>query len=174
MALPTCGRQKPPTPHLTLHRNLDTGVLSPIPHRQSYTTVGLKTNWEGNQEEHKPDRNNNLYAFVYLNNYISQEWVYSYTSTNSPSNRIALAIPDGGNRFVSTPYEAMAFVARPRSKALGARAGVGGLLLPVNNIDIGENSPTGLGDQRSDHSGLFSRSVQELQVFYQTLNGIVR
>lgn len=66
----------------------------------------------------------------------------------------------------------MSFVARSRSKALGAKGGVHGVI--TENYDIGALSPTDLGEIRSDHSGEFTRRIQQLQPFYQKLSDIVK
>lgn len=75
-------------------------------------------------------------------------------------------------RFVTTPYESMSFVARSRSKALGARGDVNGVIR--ENYDIGIGSPTDLRDKRPDHSGEFTRRIQQLQPFYQRLSDIIK
>ena len=65
----------------------------------------------------------------------------------------------------------MAFIARSRSKALGAKEGVGGI---VNfNVNIGPGSGTDLQDARPDHSGQFTRSIQQLHSFYGILFDII-
>ncbi|HEY4301730.1 MAG TPA: hypothetical protein VGM73_12715 [Candidatus Didemnitutus sp.] len=70
------------------------------------------------------------------------------------------------SRYVSTAYESMAFVARSRSKPLGGIVTSG---IIKNDVNIGTGTDTDLQDARSDHSGEFTRGIQQLQVFYRTV-----
>lgn len=115
--------------------------------------------WEGNQELYKPDSGT---PFL---------WNYTYNSTNVLGERGKLNRPFS-SRFVTTPYESMSFVARSRSKALGAKAGVQGVIKA--NLDLGPGSPTDFGSTRSDHSGVFNRNIQDLQWFYQKVGDIIQ
>jgi len=137
------------------------------------TFLGLDTNWESNQRDHKPDSNCLLYRTLYGGMYLSGDWSYTYDATLDHGFQIKLLRgANNDRRFVTMPHESMSFVARSRSKALGARAGVGGVI--AENFNIGEGSATNLGDNRPDHSGEFTRSIQVLQPFYQKLGSIVK
>jgi hypothetical protein len=59
----------------------------------------------------------------------------------------------------------MSFIARSRSKALGAKENVKGSI--THEVAIGPNTPTNLQNQRSDHSGEFTRPIQQLDAFYK-------
>jgi hypothetical protein len=116
--------------------------------------------WEGNQRINKPDP---LNLFTGLAPGLSYQYSPSGSLPVSQRGRLFFD-PTAEKRFVTTPYESMAFIARSRSKALGAKDGVGGI---VNfNVNIGPGSGTDLQDARPDHSGQFTRSIQQLQSFY--------
>jgi hypothetical protein len=74
-------------------------------------------------------------------------------------------------RVVTDPLELMPFVARPRSKAVGAQTGVG------QNVNNGQVNLTTLGftDNDYDHSGQFNRNIQTPQVegFYSNLVSVM-
>ena len=66
-----------------------------------------------------------------------------------------------------------AFVARPRSKAVGAVDATLGNL-PVGPIQDNINlQDFGFGRQPSDHSGQFNRSIQKTHALYLRLFGIL-
>jgi hypothetical protein len=67
-------------------------------------------------------------------------------------------------RAVSDAQESMSFVARSRTKAAG-RITMGGSV--GQNLNIGRNTPVGLQEERYDHSGQFTRSVQQLWPLYE-------
>jgi hypothetical protein len=104
------------------------------------------TNWEANEETYKP---NGDYYYYPEQADISQS-IYRYGS------------PYG---FVSDPQESMSYVARPRSKAVGALTGVGGAI--KDQVDL--SASFGFGRQRDDHSAEFNRSIQGLNTFYAQL-----
>jgi hypothetical protein len=81
------------------------------------------------------------------------------------------AIDLGWLRLTSTFYESMSFVARSRSKAAGAVAGIQGIV--YTEVDLGPGSPTNLLATRADHSGEFTRDIQQLQSFYEELFNII-
>lgn len=61
----------------------------------------------------------------------------------------------------------MAFVARSRSEAVGARSLVRGSITAEYNI--GQGSDSSFGDTISDHTGQFSRDIQATQAYYHEL-----
>ena len=113
--------------------------------------------WEGNQNDYKPDA-------------ALPAWCYSYDSSLNPGFQIKLYTTNYAyRRFVTDPHESMSFVARARSKALGARASVGGVIRTNINVGQGDSSVGNLSEARSDHSGEFTRSTQVLQGYYKEL-----
>ena len=74
----------------------------------------VEVNWEANEESYKPD-----------GSFSNTNW-YTYVPSNPDSQRCQLVDAVIVGRFVADPHESMALVARPRSKAVGARAGVQG------------------------------------------------
>ena len=69
-------------------------------------------------------------------------------------------------RLVIDPQESVSFIARSRTEAVGALATGGSI---ENNFDVGDNSSTGLSNNRQDHSGEFTRPIQQLYPFYRYL-----
>ena len=58
----------------------------------------------------------------------------------------------------------MAFIARTRTKAVGALAGVGGVI--SQEVQLNSNTYQ-FGTTRPDHSAEFTRNIQVLQPFYR-------
>jgi pimeloyl-ACP methyl ester carboxylesterase len=112
------------------------------------TTIGLS--WEDDQLLTKP-----LFLFG-----------YSYNSTNSTACLTNTTYGITG-RTVTDPRELMPFVARTRTKAVGAQPGVG-QMVNGGGLDL---SPFGFTDQSFDHSGQFNRNIQmpQVQQFYTNL-----
>jgi hypothetical protein len=73
----------------------------------------------------------------------------------------------GPTRAVTATHEIMPFVARPRTKAVGAQGGMGG------QIKGGELNLQGVGygftDASGDHSGQFNWNIHRLRPFYNQL-----
>jgi hypothetical protein len=112
------------------------------------TTIGLS--WEDCQLLTKP-----LFLFG-----------YSYNPTNSTA--YLTNVNEGvTGRTVTDPRELMPFVARTRTKAVGAQPGVGQM---VNGGEL-NLSPLGFSDQSFDHSGQFNRNIQNpvVKPFYTDL-----
>jgi hypothetical protein len=70
------------------------------------------------------------------------------------------------HRSVIDPQESMAMIARSRTEAVG-RVATGGSV--GNNFDVGEGTAVNLSDKRPDHSGEFTRPIQQLSPFYNYL-----
>lgn len=66
-------------------------------------------------------------------------------------------------RWASDDPEVLAFVARSRTRALGAEPGVQGTF---TTADFRNLSPMGIGDERPDHSGQFLKSAAETYAIY--------
>lgn len=124
--------------------------------------LGVRLSWEQNQESFKPDANS-----------VSHEGkIYAY-DTGPPSNPYSIGQrcflrSSFGERTVTDIHESMAFVARPRSKAVGTINGIG------SSVNVGSGSPSNFGDTQSDHSAQFNRPIQRVQSFYSLLYDVVR
>ena len=121
--------------------------------RGSYPIVGA-ANWEENQIIFKPHNPVNLLRTK----------AYSYHPNNQIGERCILDLNSfGPTRDVVDIHESMSYVARPRSKAIGAEP---------NAFNVFQNSINlkgyGFGSTRSDHSGQFNRNIQELNEFYMS------
>ncbi len=110
------------------------------------TTVGVDTNWQENEKAYKPDT-----GLGYDTDGVNSWWKPLPISQET----------------VTDPYTIMAFVARPRSRAVGAEGATGGAVNANSAVDLMGNF--NFGDQRSDHSGQFNRNIQLLNEFYQVL-----
>ncbi len=127
----------------------------------SYPIIG-STHWEQNQLLFKPNAN----LGVRLG-----DRTYAYDS-GPPSNpyptgqRCFLrdSYPPFNQRRVTDIHESMAYIARPRSKALGAEPNSSSLVPDSVNLE-----EYGFGGVRSDHSGQFNRRIQEVSDFYKKL-----
>jgi len=114
--------------------------------------------WESNEELLKPLV---FFGYVYL---ATNQTAYVITNMYT----VAFGITNLQNRIVTDPLELMPFVARPRSKAVGAQAGVGNV---VNGPEYNLQSQLGFTAATYDHSGQFNRNIQTTQVqgFYSRL-----
>jgi len=124
----------------------------------------LETNWEANQDNYKPDGNPGT------------NWQYLYDPTITPlSERAALQFNLSVGRFVTHSYEIKSFVARSRSKAVGAVRGTIDNPLPSDAITSNRDLQDiyGFTDDDSDHSGQFNRNSQELFDLYSDIMSIV-
>ena len=70
-------------------------------------------------------------------------------------------------RSVFDTQESMSFVARSRTKAAGRIVMAGSV---GGNYDVGALSPSKFGTKRPDHSGQFTRSIQQLGPLYEYIN----
>ena len=125
-----------------------------------YPVVG-NTNWEQNQISYKPDAN----AVLHGNK------VYAYDSgpPNNPNligHRCFLRriLQPFFQRQVTDIHESMSYVARPRSKAIGAEPNSASVF--PNSINLGAY---GFGNTQEDHSGQFNRCIQEVADFYKVM-----
>ena len=76
-------------------------------------------------------------------------------------------------RYVNDSYEMKAFVARPRSKAIGAvSASLGNRPRIMEHVNL--NAPPHNFDEReSDHSGQFNRRIQQVSELYRDITAIL-
>lgn len=85
------------------------------------------------------------------------------------------SIPNGGTlwsllRYVNDSYETKAFIARPRSKAVGAVDASSGNR-PSNMQHVNMNAaPYNFDDREDDHSGQFNRRIQEVDELYREIS----
>jgi hypothetical protein len=98
--------------------------------------LGYNISWEGNEVTFKPD-------------YV---WHYTSDGTNCYQNTL-------GTSLVTDPREQMAFVARPRSKAAGALAGVAG---QVEGGDVDLTAQFNFQNGYDQHSAEFNWTIQQL------------
>jgi hypothetical protein len=134
---------------------LATGTLEPLPN------VELPiANWESHQLRSKPDTSHYYRSHG--------EDGYKFYFQPPPSGPLPQPPPEIIKYYVSDPMEMMAFVARPRSKAVGAVLGVGGFLDQTGETDLG-GTAYGFGRSDRDHSGQFNWSIQRLDAFYRQL-----
>ncbi|HEU0047799.1 MAG TPA: alpha/beta hydrolase, partial [Nitrososphaera sp.] len=122
----------------------------------------FETNWEKNQVDFKPNR---------LNSQNSTYGDYLF-SANQP---MGLQVSLGWNQDITGTYlssrpvtdihESMAFVARPRSKAVGAETHNASVFGSVVNLQ----PLCGFGADSQDHSGQFNWRIQQLGSLYQRL-----
>jgi len=107
------------------------------------TKAGVNISWEGNQETYKPD------------------WYWNYNSDGTYCYQ-----GDSMQRTVIDPREQMAFVARPRSQAVGALAGVAG---QVSGGQLDLTAHFNFQNSSQEHSAEFNWNIQRVEPFYQTL-----
>lgn len=112
------------------------------------TKFDLKTvHWVQNQLDWKPDDRT-------LNN------AYEFHPGLPAGQQVVLSIFGFGNdRLVEDPHESMAYVARSRTRAIGAEPALGKPVLPGGtSLDL--NVTYNFGRPRPDHSGQFQRNIQ--------------
>jgi hypothetical protein len=119
-----------------------------------------QNSWEQNQIVLKPD------YFGFFPN----QTTYVYHDENSPYiDKIFecwLNKPNDVERQVIDGHEAMSFVARPRSQAVGITPTSGSI---QDNVNLKE-APYNFTDSKYHHSGQFNRKIQELDEFYSLLH----
>jgi hypothetical protein len=120
-------------------------------------TAGKETNWEKNQLDYKPD--GAIPGVIHAGS-----WSYHYDPTypaTYPLNERAWVV-SGASRNVIDSWEMKAFVARSRTRAVGAVAHLGFFR---ENVNL--KTTYGFGNSRPDHSGQFTRDIQTLNALYQ-------
>ncbi len=123
------------------------------------TILGVETNWEKNQIDSKPDDPVGVGQY----NYVTQQPA-GYTGPIPLGGSVYYSIFQAAIRPVTDPHESMAFIARTRTKAVGALAGVGGVVSQEVQLN---NTTYNFGATRSDHSAEFTRIIQQTVAFYQ-------
>ena len=120
---------------------------------QTGRVMGMAANWIENQLMQKPH-------WPGLSDFRRYAWIA--TAPAAPLDlrpRYALQVnPHRLLRPVIRAHEILAFIARSRSRALGAEPRAQGVLLPGSSVNLAA-SPYSLGNTRDDHSGAFNRSL---------------
>lgn len=113
---------------------LATGTTGPIP-----------TNWEKNQELNKPEN-----AIV-----LAPLWYYDGTN--------CWQLPEGAPPILVTDsQESRSMIARSRTKAVGALAGVGGVI--DSSVDL--QTQLGFYETKDEHSAQWTRPIQTSRPYY--------
>ena len=139
------------------------GGLTHLPYLPFLWWIGVS--WENNQALLKPDFFTVNFTFV--------KYKYNPAAVMDQRGRLLIGSYGYTNHYVTDPQEMMAFVARPRSQAVGAKKSVSGKI-------GGEVDLTGLFNfqgNRNEHSAEFNRSIQQLgepNGFYKTLYDIIK
>jgi hypothetical protein len=107
------------------------------------------TNWEQNQLDYKPDDPPGIGQYHY--------------DPSQPAGQRAKLTYITGERYITDVNESMAYVARPRSKAIGAEPNSSSVFPSLNLQNYG------FGRDRTDHSGQFNRPTQQLNSFYKSI-----
>jgi len=112
----------------------------------------IAANWESNQIAYKP---NGTLGYSYAPN-----------AVNVAKIRIIQQVTTGVyvSRDVADHHEAMAFVARPRSRALGSQETAG-----FTNFDLSSLAKYPFGRDRTEHSGQYQRPIQKTHMFFNSL-----
>lgn len=109
-----------------------------------------------------------MFNFFNTNDLALVAWVANQ-NLNKPTGSLGYYIvPDVQpyllpSTLITDPREIMAFCARPRSYAIGAQPGVQGMILG-DEVDL--NVQFGFGTGAPDHSGQYTRSIQQVGDFY--------
>lgn len=120
-----------------------------------FTIATTSANWEGNQISFKPDGNpGQSYAGLYE----MRSGIPTFTAGSPATHR-----PITDNR------ESISFVARSRSKAVGADV----YSTSVFTAATGLNHSYGFGSELSDHSGQFNREMYQVDALYSRLKLII-
>jgi hypothetical protein len=126
--------------------------------------------WEGNQLHFRPDH------FIYYGGY---EFAYTFDGTNCFCREYSGDGSSVTSRTLGQDYEKKSYVSRSRTKAVGAAGLVnaphaltgGSVSLSVNLQDssLGFVGSKKFIDTRPEHSGEFTKSIQNAKPFYQQL-----
>ncbi|MDD5201253.1 MAG: alpha/beta hydrolase [Terrimicrobiaceae bacterium] len=135
----------------------------------------FQANWEKNQIDYKPDGSTDAIH--------GGDWRYAYDASETDQAKkgrleqlqaINSTLIWALTRNVNDPYEMKAFIARPRSKAVGAVDTLFGNL-PANMEDVNLNAaPYNFDGRKGDHGGQFNRRPQELDKLYSKILEIVQ
>jgi hypothetical protein len=117
------------------------------------TWFGLQANWEADQVSQKPDS----FSYRFGQN-------YSY----DPSSGASKAVNFNFTYYtVTDPQEIMSMVARSRTRAIGAEDHASGVINTSASVDL--RVTFGFGNTRDEHSAQFTRPIQSVLGYYQTI-----
>ena len=130
----------------------------------------FQANWEKNQVDYKPDGSTTVIH--------AGDWRYFYSANEtdfSKKGRLENVQFINSNpvptltRYVNDSYEIKAFIARPRSKAVGAvDASLGNRPSDMQHVNLND-APYNFDDREGDHSGQFNRRTQEVDALYREI-----
>ncbi len=112
------------------------------------TYFGLQANWEEDQRSQKPE------AFISGPSYLYQ-----------PTNQVSTAYYNFSSYTVTDMQEIKSMVARSRTKAVGAQAGVQKVV--GGQLDLG--ATFNFGNTRPEHSGQFTKPIQTILGYYNAV-----
>jgi pimeloyl-ACP methyl ester carboxylesterase len=119
-----------------------------------YVFHWLQTNWVNQQINNKPDNPGSVFV----------PGQYHYDPYQPIGQRCNLTYITG-SRSVLNIFESLSYVARPRSRALGAEPNSSSVI--STSVDL---QGFDFARDRDDHSGQFTRQIQQLSGFYKTIN----
>jgi pimeloyl-ACP methyl ester carboxylesterase len=135
----------------------------------------FEANWEKNQVDYKPDGSGTAIH--------ASDWQYLYdTGEADPIKKGLLENVHFVNsnpvwaftRHVHDSYEMKAFISRPRSKALGAvDPSLANRPAIMEHVNLNA-APYNFDDRESDHSGQFSRRIQQVSELYRDIAAILK
>jgi pimeloyl-ACP methyl ester carboxylesterase len=128
----------------------------------------FEANWEKNQTDYKPDGSGTAIH--------ASDWRYLYdmsetdavTKGRLENIHFINSTPVWAlTRYINDSYEMKAFIARPRSKAVGAvDASLGNRPSIMQHVNLQEY---GFDGRESDHSGQFNRRIQQVHELYREI-----
>jgi hypothetical protein len=116
------------------------------------TKLGVQANWEANQVDYKPDGRRGYHHLPEF--------------TGLEKNHRGHYSPEEGwlGRDISDDHEVMAFIARPRSKALGSQN-----ISTISSFSLKSDLRFPFGDAQTEHSGQYQRPIQKTHLFFNKL-----
>jgi len=114
-----------------------------------------ETNWEKNHVSQKPE------SFLFSSTF------YGY-NTNTAESSVSVIFNNMATvRTLTDSYEKKAMVARTRSKAVGAKDSLGGVI--AESVNLQSSSLGTFGNSRPEHSAQFNRNIQSVIGYYQAI-----
>ena len=113
-----------------------------------------EVNWQTNQIDYKPDGT-------------TSAWAYGYAPAAPLAKRGYLSWVEKQARPVTDSWEMKAFIARPRTQAVGVLPATGDRFLDAG-VNLSHEAYD-FGRERADHSGQYTRPIQRVDAFFETL-----
>ena len=125
----------------------------------SFAFNTIDANWIKNQTQkpHLPDANFGR-GYLWIRMLPTSSLFQGYLGIRASAIKLL--------RPVTDPHETLAFIARSRSKALGAEPATAGVFSAEDQVDLVK---FGLNRTRSDHSGQFNKSCQETMTLFRNV-----